>query len=53
MKLVDLIPDPAALLALEPDELGLRLLPVLAMWRRRHTVAQQGPPRVFLQWSLI
>ncbi len=33
MKLVDLIPDPDALLALEPDELGLRMLPVLAAWR--------------------
>ncbi len=34
MKLVDLIPDADALLALEPDELGLRLLPVLATWRQ-------------------
>ena len=33
MKLVDLIPNPDALLALEPDELGLRILPVLAGWR--------------------
>jgi len=33
MKLVDLIPDPDALLALEPEELGLRMLPVLAAWR--------------------
>jgi uncharacterized protein (TIGR02391 family) len=33
MKLVDLIPDADALLALEPDELGLRLLPVLANFR--------------------
>jgi hypothetical protein len=34
MKLVDLLPDSAALLALEPDdELGLRILPVLAEWR--------------------
>ncbi len=33
MKLVDLIPDSDALLSLEPDELGLRMLPVLAAWR--------------------
>jgi len=33
MKLVDLIPDADALLALDPDELGLRLLPVLANFR--------------------
>ena len=33
MKLVDLIPDPDALLVLEPDELGLRMLPVLSAWR--------------------
>lgn len=29
MKLSDVIPDPEALIALEPDELGLRLLPML------------------------
>jgi hypothetical protein len=29
MNLTDLIPDPEALIALEPDELGLRLLPYL------------------------
>jgi uncharacterized protein (TIGR02391 family) len=34
LKLADLIPDPDALLGLEPDELGLRLLPVLAAWRQ-------------------
>ena len=33
MKLADLIPDPDALLALEPDELGLRMLPLLTAWR--------------------
>jgi hypothetical protein len=33
MKLVDVIPNPDALLALEPDELGLRMLPVLSAWR--------------------
>src|ERR1700704_2828047 len=32
MKLADLIPDPDALIALEPDELGRRMLPVLAAW---------------------
>lgn len=32
MKLVDLIPDPEALIAFEPDELGLRLLPLFARW---------------------
>jgi uncharacterized protein (TIGR02391 family) len=35
LRLVDIIPDPDALLALEPDELGLRLLPVLATWRQQ------------------
>ncbi len=33
MRLVDLIPDPDVLYALEPDELGLRMLPALAAWR--------------------
>ena len=28
MQLVDLIPDAAVVLALEPDELGIRMLPV-------------------------
>src|SRR3712207_8227542 len=32
MHLVDVIPDADVLLALEPDELGLRMLPVLARW---------------------
>jgi hypothetical protein len=32
MKLIDLLPDPGVLVALEPDELGLRILPVLADW---------------------
>lgn len=32
MTLADLIPDPEALIALEPEELGLRMLPVLARW---------------------
>ena len=32
MQLVDLIPEAEAVLALEPDELGLHMLPVLAHW---------------------
>jgi hypothetical protein len=32
MKLSDLIPDADVLCALEPEELGLRMLPVLAAW---------------------
>src|SRR5580692_5219215 len=32
MNLADIIPDPDAVIALEPDELGLRLLQVLAKW---------------------
>lgn len=35
MQLVDLIPDAEAVLALEPDELGLRMLPVLAQWPKQ------------------
>ena len=42
MKLVDLIPDPDALLALEPDELGFRMLPVLAAWRFPGNQLQRG-----------
>ena len=34
MQFVDVIPDAEALCALEPDELGLRMLPVLAEWER-------------------
>jgi len=34
MHLADHIPDVEVLLALEPDELGLRMLPVLARWKR-------------------
>jgi hypothetical protein len=33
LRLVDIIPDVDVLLALEPDELGLRMLPVLASFR--------------------
>jgi hypothetical protein len=32
LNLADLIPDADALIALEADELGLRMLPVLANW---------------------
>jgi uncharacterized protein (TIGR02391 family) len=32
VQLVDLIPDAERVLALEPDELGVRMLPVLAEW---------------------
>ena len=32
--ITDLIPDPDVLLALEPEELGLSLLPVIAEWSR-------------------
>jgi uncharacterized protein (TIGR02391 family) len=32
MKLSDLVPDAEVLIALEPEELGLRMLPVLAAW---------------------
>jgi uncharacterized protein (TIGR02391 family) len=35
MRLVDLIPNADVLFALEPDELGLRMLPVLAEWHAR------------------
>lgn len=33
MHLADVLPDVETLLALEPDELGLEILPVLASWR--------------------
>lgn len=42
MKLVDLIPEADALLALEPDELGLRLLPILASFPRPGTQLEPG-----------
>lgn len=35
MKLPDVIPDVEALVAFEPEELGLRFLPVLAAWERQ------------------
>jgi hypothetical protein len=35
VKLVDVIPEADTLIALEPDELGLRMLPVLAQWNWR------------------
>jgi hypothetical protein len=36
VRLADLIPDADVLCALEPDELGLRMLPVLAEWEQVH-----------------
>lgn len=36
MKLVDVISDADVLCAYEPDELGLRMLPVLAQWNRSY-----------------
>jgi uncharacterized protein (TIGR02391 family) len=36
MKLADLIPDPNAVLDLEPDELGLYILQVLGTWPPQH-----------------
>ena len=33
VQLVELIPDPGDVIALEPEELGLRMLPVLASIR--------------------
>ena len=43
MNLIDLIPDADVLCALEPEELGLRMLPVLANW----------PPHVYLELGTI
>jgi uncharacterized protein (TIGR02391 family) len=42
MKLFDLIPDPEVVLALEPDELGLRILQVLASWPPQHMRPELG-----------
>jgi hypothetical protein len=39
-KIADLIPDADVLYALEPDELGLRMLPVLAWWERNYRSVQ-------------
>jgi uncharacterized protein (TIGR02391 family) len=38
MKLSDLIPDHEVLLALEPDELGLRMLPMFDRWPRHENL---------------
>lgn len=38
MKLSDLIPDYEVLLALEPDELGLRMLPMFDRWPRHENL---------------
>jgi uncharacterized protein (TIGR02391 family) len=40
MRLVDLIPNADVLCALEPDELGLRMLPTLAEWHPRYRLYQ-------------
>ena len=40
MRLVDVIPEADVLCALEPDELGLRILPVLAEWQPRNRLRQ-------------
>ena len=40
MKLVDLIPDPEVLHALEPEELGLRMLPALMSWQAENRSSQ-------------
>ena len=40
MKLADLIPDPDVLHALEPDELGLRMLPALATWQEQNRASE-------------
>lgn len=40
-QLVDLIPDPDVLVALEPDELGLRMLPVLWTFSRTPSIQFQ------------
>jgi hypothetical protein len=36
VRLVDIIPEAEVLYALEPEELGLRMLPLLAEWERVH-----------------
>lgn len=38
IRLVEFVPDAEALIALEPDELGLRLLPVLNSWPRHENL---------------
>jgi uncharacterized protein (TIGR02391 family) len=41
VQLVDLIPDPDVLVALEPEELGLRMLPVLSVFARSPSLQLQ------------
>lgn len=48
MFLQDIMPDADVLVALEPEELGLRLLPVLADWKRRHQLGPQLALDAFL-----
>jgi hypothetical protein len=45
VQLFELIPDPDDVIALEPEELGLRLLPVLASIR--HPLPPLEPDRFF------
>ena len=42
VQLVELIPDPDVVVALEPEELGLRMLPVLASFRSPGVTLQPG-----------
>jgi hypothetical protein len=42
VQLVELIPDPDVLIALEPEELGLRMLPVLATWPQFTNLSLEG-----------
>jgi hypothetical protein len=40
MHLAELVPDPELLIALEPEELGLRILQVLAQWPPHGTMVE-------------
>jgi hypothetical protein len=42
MKLADLIPNPDVLIALEPEELGLRMLRALATWEHEGNPMELG-----------
>jgi hypothetical protein len=61
VKLVDVIPEADMLIALEPDELGLRMPPVLAQWNSRSNqltlsgflqVVHGNPPQVPNQYPV-
>ncbi len=47
VQLVDLIPDPDVLVALEPEELGLRMLPVLWFFSRSPSLRLLQPDNFF------